>query len=169
MRRQVVDWLGSPTGRYPDRDAWLERMLEDPDPDVRAIALAAEQEWRERKRGWPIELWRLLRAGEYEQVAMSGLIAITVAAPMLIGGIFLVYFMARLLTYIVRRSWRAAAALTVVGVWIAASYGMFLLYFVAGNASLTDRDEILLAAAILWGVIAIYAGLGWGMHYAIRR
>ena len=169
VRRQIVGWLGSPRGRYPDRDAWLERMVKDPDPDVRKIALMAEQEWRARKRAWPIELWHLVRAGEYEQVAMSGLIAITVAAPVLIGGIFLIYYMARLLTYSVRRSWRAAAALVVIGVWIAAGYGMFFLYFAAGNAGLTDRGDLLLAAAILWGVIVMYAGLGWGMHYAIRR
>jgi hypothetical protein len=169
VRRHVVSWLGSPRGRYADREIWFERLATDADPDVALSALAAQQQWQGRKRAWPVELWRELRAGEYEQVGRSVVIAITVAAPVVICGIFLVYFVARLLTYAGRRSRRAVVALPVIGLWIAASYGMAWLYFIAAHAYPTELGEFLLLAAILWGVTAVYGGLGWAMHYAIRR
>jgi hypothetical protein len=49
--------------------------------------------------------------------------------PLIIGLAFFVYVIARLLTYLCQRRWRALAVLPVMGVWAAASYGMVLLYF----------------------------------------
>lgn len=169
VRRFVVSWLGKPGGRHADREVWFDRMAADPDPDVAATARAARQQWRDRGRAWPVELWRELRAGEYERVGRSAVTAMTVAAPVLICGVFLIYFMARLLTYAGRRSRRAMVALPVLGVWVAASYGMVWLYFIAAHANLSDWGELLLAAAILFGVTAAYGGLGWALHYAVRR
>jgi hypothetical protein len=39
----------------------------------------------------------------------------------------------------------------------------------AGFAGDLDAGEIAILAGILWGAIAAYGGLGWGMHYAVRR
>jgi hypothetical protein len=46
---------------------------------------------------------------------------------------------------------------------------MILLYFVAGHLGRADAREMLLLAGALWTAIALYAGLGWGMHYIVRR
>jgi hypothetical protein len=77
--------------------------------------------------------------------------------------------MARLLTYLQQRRWRAAALLPVVGAWATASYGMFVLYFAAGHIGTPDAGETAIVAGVLWGAIVAYAALGWGMHYAVRR
>ena len=53
--------------------------------------------------------------------------------------------------------------------WVAASYGMFMLYFMAGMAGDLAASKTAILASILWGAIAVYAALGWGMHYAVRR
>lgn len=47
--------------------------------------------------------------------------------------------------------------------------GMFMLYFMAGHAGNLKASETAILAAVLWGAIAVYAALGWGMHYAVRR
>jgi hypothetical protein len=59
--------------------------------------------------------------------------------------------------------------LPVLAVWSAASYGMFLLYFAAAHLKWIDPWFIAQGAAVLWAVVALYAGLGWGMHVLIRR
>lgn len=111
----------------------------------------------------------MLRAGEYGKLGISLLAYVTLAAPVLVGIGFLVYYVARLLTYLVQRRWRVAAVLPVAVVWAAASYGMFLLHFVAGHAQRLDGWETFILAAILWSAIALYAGLGWAMHFLIRQ
>jgi hypothetical protein len=136
---------------------------------VRRSAAASRQEWENRKRAWPVELWQQWQAGERRQVGMTILIFVTVATPVLIGGIFLLYYMARMLTYLHQRRWRAAVAIPVMATWAAASYGMFMLYFVAGMAGDVDAGETALLAGVLWGAIVLYAALGWGLHYAVRR
>ena len=40
---------------------------------------------------------------------------------------------------------------------------------VAGMSGNLDAGETAILVAILWGAIALYAGLGWGLHYAVRR
>jgi hypothetical protein len=32
-----------------------------------------------------------------------------------------------------------------------------------------DFVKALKVAGFLWGAVALYAGLGWGLHYAVRR
>ena len=100
---------------------------------------------------------------------MTILIAVTVATPILICGIFLLYFLARLLTYLLQRRWRAATVVAVLGAWMTASYGMIMAYFMAAHIGDADAGEIAIVAAALWGAIGAYAALGWGMHYAVRR
>lgn len=170
VRRALVGWLGTPRVQVARRDALLERALADPDPDVRRAAEAARQSWVARPRSWPLEWWALLRAGEYEKAGLRALIAVTVAAPIVVGLAFFVYFMARLLTYLYRRRWRALAAVAVMAVWAAAGYGMFMLYFMAAHAgSRLDLVKAFQLAGILWAAVALYAGLGWALHYAVRR
>jgi hypothetical protein len=91
------------------------------------------------------------------------------AAPVLFGLGFLLYCMPRFLTYVQQRRWRAVAVLPVIGVCAAAIYAMFFLYFIAGHAGNTNTRELLALGGILWGAIAVYASLGWGLHYAVRR
>ena len=169
VRRNAVSWLASPETMASQREAFIVEALNDPDPNVRRSAAATQQNWDTRDRAWPVELWRLWRAGERGKVGMRILIAVTVATPVLIGGIFLFYYMARLLTYLQQRRWRAAAVVPVMGTWAAASYGMFMLYFMAAHASNPDAGETAILAGILWGAIAVYTALGWGMHYAVRH
>jgi HEAT repeat protein len=169
VRRMAVGWLGSPRIETSQREEFIAQALNDPDPRVRASAATAQQDWGTRKRAWPIELWRLWQAGERGKVGMRVLLAVTVATPVLIGGIFLLYYMARLLTYLQQRRWRAAAVVPVMAAWAAASYGMFMLYFMAAHASNPDASETAILAGILWGAIAVYTALGWGMHYAVRH
>ena len=151
------------------RQAFIEEALKDMDPGIRRSAATAQQDWESRECAWPIDLWRLWQAGERGKVGMTILIAVTVAPPILICGIFLLYFMARLLTYLYQRRWRAAAVVPIIATWAVASYGMFMLYFMAAHASNPDAGETAILAGILWGAIAVYTALGWGMHYAVRH
>lgn len=169
VRANAVSWLGSPKTKTGSREAFLERALQDPDADVRATAATAEQSWSTRKRAWPVELWQRLRAGEHGKVGMTILIAVTVAAPVLIGAAFLLYYVARALAYLLQRRWRATAVIPVMGIWLAASYGMFMLYFIAAHAGNSDTGELLMLAGVLWLANALYGALGWGLHYAVRR
>ena len=169
VRRMAASWLGTPRVKTSRRQELIALALGDADPDVRAAAAASQQDWESRKRAWPIELWQLWRAGEYGQVGMRALVTVTVATPILICGIFLLYFVARLLTLLQQKRWRAAAVVPVVAVWAAASYGMFMLYFMAAHAGDADGGELAILTAILWSAIALYTGLGWGLHFAVRR
>jgi len=169
VRRALISWLGTPRAEIDRREALLEQALADPDPDVRRAAEAARQSWAARPRSWPLEWWALLRAGEYEKVGLRALTAVTVAAPILVCLAFLVYFVARLLVTLYARRWRAIAVLGVAAIWAAASYGMFLLYFMAAHARTVKGWEIFQLAGMLWIAVALYAALGWVLHYAVRR
>jgi len=169
VRRMAVSWLGSPKIETNQRQALIAQASNDPDPAIRASAATSQQDWESRERAWPVKLWQLWQAGESGQVGMTVLIAVTVATPILIGAIFLLYYMARLLAYLHQRRWRAAAVAPVMAAWTAASYGMFMLYFLAGMAGNRGAGETAVLAAVLWGAIGVYAALGWGMHYAVRR
>ena len=169
VRRNAVSWLSSERTRTSERQAFLEQALQDSDADVRAAAVQAQQTWQARKRSWPIELWQTWRAGEYGKVGLAILTTVTIAAPILVCIIFLLYFMARLLTYLYQRRWRVVVLIPVIAIWATASYGMFMLYFAAGHAGSLDAREIAVLAGALWGATAVYAGIGWGMHYAVRR
>jgi hypothetical protein len=169
VRRVVVSWLGSPRTEISEREALLERVLKDPDPAVRQAAAEAGQQWRSRKRNWLVELWQQWQAGEHAKVGLTVLTAVTVAAPVSIGGAFFLYFMARLLTYVYQRRWRALVVVPVLAAWAAASYGMFLLYFMAAHMRSPDAWNALQLAGVLWVVVAVYAAAGWGLHYAVRR
>ena len=169
VRRMAVSWLRSPSITSRKREAWFERAMRDPDASVRASTVASKREWDARDRAWPIELWRLWQDGERGQVGMKFLIVITVAAPIVIGFAFLLYYIARLLTHIARRQWRAAAVVPVIAIWGAASYGLFLVYFMAGHTGDLDAGEVAVVASILWGAVAVYAAVGWILHYLVRR
>jgi len=169
VRSNAVSWLALPETTASQRDVFMAKASKDPNPDVRRSAAATQENWETRDRAWPVALWRLWQAGERGQVGMSVLIAVTVVTPILICGIFLLYYMARFLTYLQQKRWRAAATVSVMAAWAAASYGMFILYFAAGFAGDLDGREIAILAGILWGAIVAYAALGWGLHYAVRR
>ena len=169
VRRMAVSWLGSPRTEADERQALIARARQDPDADVRQTAEAAQKQWESRERSWPVEWWKLWQAAEYSKLGLMGLTAVTVAAPVIIGLAFFIYFMARLLTYLYERRWRVLAVLPVMGVWAAASYGMFLLYFVAGHAGHLDGWKTFQLAGVLWLAIAFYAATGWGLHFAVRR
>ena len=128
-----MDWLNLPKTRASQRQALFEQALQDSDAGVRTIAAQAQQKWNTRKRAWPIELWQTWRAGEYGKVGLTIVTTVTIAAPIVVGIIFLLYFMARLLTYLYQRRWRAVVLIPVIVIWAAASYGMFILYFGAGH------------------------------------
>lgn len=169
VRSNVISWLGSPRTKVRQRDALIARALDDPDPNVRRAAESAGQQWATRDRAWPVEAWSMLWSGEVRKVGMQVLFGVTVGTPVLIFIVFLVYFMARLLTYLQQRRRRAAAVIPVMAAWALATYGMFMLYFVAGMAGNISTGETFALAGILWAAIAVYAALGWGMHYAVRR
>lgn len=169
VRRYAVSWLVGLNLKSDKRQALLDKAKQDSDASVREEAVAAQRKWESRPRSWPIELVQMWQAGEYAKLGMETLTYATIAAPVMIGGAFLVYYMARLLTYLYQRRWRAVAVVAVMAIWGLASYGMFMLYFVAGHASRLDTGGTLLLAGILWAVIAVYAALGWGMRYLIRR
>lgn len=170
VRANLVSWLFSPRAESNKREALLAHALADPDANVRRAAESAQRRWQERPRSWPVEAWKLWRSGEYEKLGLRALVAVTVAAPIIVGLAFLVYFMARLLTYLYQRRWRALAVIAVMAVWAAAGYGMFMLYFMAAHAGgRLDLVEVFQLAGILWAAVALYAGLGWGLHYAVRR
>jgi HEAT repeat protein len=169
VRRMAVSWLGSPRTETDERRALIARARQDPDADVRRTAEAAQEQWESRQRSWPVEWWKLLQAREYSKLGLMALTAVTVAAPVIIGLAFFIYFMARLLTYLYQRRWRTLAVLPVMGVWAAASYGMFVLYFAAGHAGHLDRWETFQLAGVLWLAIALYTAAGWGLHFAVRR
>ncbi len=169
VRRVVVSWLGSPRSSIEARQKLIDQAMQDKDPGVRQAAEAARKQWESRKRSWPVEWWKLLRSGEYSKAGLMALTAVTVAVPVVIGFAFFVYFMARLLTYLYRRRWRALAVLPVMGLWAAASYGLFMIYFIAGHAGQLDRWETFQLAGVLWLAIAVYAAIGWALHFAVRR
>jgi hypothetical protein len=169
VRGNAVTWLALPETMASQREAFIAQALDDPDPNVRRSAAATQQNWESRERAWPIKLWQQWQAGERGQVGMTVLLVVTVATPVLIGGIFVLYYMARLLTYLQQRRWRAAALVPVMATWAAAGYGLFMLFFIAAHMNNPDASETAILAGVLWGAIAVYAALGWGMHYAVRR
>ena len=169
VRRNAVLWMGTPRIQTSQRQAFITQALTDPHPDISRAAAIAKTDWESRDRSWPIELWQLWQAGEREKVGMKVLFVVTVATPILICGIFLLYYMARLLTYVYQRRGRAVAVVLVIGIWAGASYGLFMLFFVAGFAGDVDGGELAILAGVLWGSIAVYTALGWGMHYLVRR
>ncbi len=169
VRRIAVGWLGTPTIQSARRHTFITQALQDNDHGVRVAAESALKRWNGRERPWPIKLWQMWQAGDVEKFWVSILIMVTVATPILIGGAFLLYFVARLLTYLQQRRWRAAGALGVVGIWGAASYGLFVLYFFAALAGDVQGAELAMLSGVLWGAIAAYTALGWGMHYLVRR
>jgi len=169
VRRSVAGWLGSPKTKTAEREALLARALGDPEAEVRRSAAAAQKQWEARERSWPVKMWNLWQAGEHAKVGLQALTAVTIAAPVLVGFAYFIYFMARLLTYLFERRWRALAVLAVMAAWAAASYGMFLLYFMAGHAGRLDAWQALQLAGLLWLAITLYAAAGWGLHYAVRR
>ena len=169
VRRTAAGWLGSPRIATDRRATLLAELQRDPDKSVRRAAFTAQQEWDSRHRAWPFQLWSLWRKGEYATLGLRVLTAVTVAAPVVIGGAFLLYYVARLMTYLYQRRWRALAVVAVLGVWLASSYGMFWLYFAAAHAGHLDTGELLQLAGILWLVVGMYGGVGWGMHYLVRR
>jgi len=169
VRRMAAGWLGSPRVQTSRRQEFIAQALDDPDPAVRASAAAANKDWGSRKRSWAVTLWQDWQAGERKKVGMTILIAVTVATPILICGIFLLYYLARLLAYLLQRRWRVVAVVVVLSAWVTASYGMIMLYFMAAHIGDADTSEIAIVAAALWGAIGAYTALGWGMHYAVRR
>lgn len=169
VRSSAVSWVALPGTKASQRATLITEALNDPDPRVRQSAADAQQSWDTRERAWPIKLWQLWQKGERGQVGLTVLIAVTAATPVLIGWIFLLYFMARLLTYLQQRRWRAAATVPVMATWALASYGMFALYFGAAHMVNPDAGEIAILASVLWGAIVAYTALGWGLHYAVRR
>ena len=44
-----------------------------------------------------------------------------------------------------------------------------MLYFAAAHISTPDAGETAIMAGVLWGAVAVYTALGWGMRYAVRR
>ena len=169
VRANVVSWLGSPKTKTRRREEFIERATRDADPDVRATAASSKADFESRQRAWPIETWQMLRDGEYGEVGMRILLVVTIATPVLICAVFLIYFMARLLTYVQQRRARAIATVAVMLAWVAASYGLGMLFFVAGMAGDLDAGETAALAGILWGAIAAYGALGWGLHFWVRR
>ncbi|MFW2404875.1 MAG: HEAT repeat domain-containing protein [Gammaproteobacteria bacterium] len=169
VRANVVGWLGSPKTKTRRRDEFIERGSHDANPDVRAAAASAKVNFESRKRAWPIETWQLLRDGEFGEFGLRILLVLTIGTPVLICASFLIYFMARLLTYLRERRARAIATAGVMLVWVAASYGLGMLFFLAGLSGATDTGDQAIVTAIIWGVIAIYAALGWGLHFLVRR
>jgi HEAT repeat protein len=169
VRSVAAGWLASPRTGIDDREALLARAQRDSDSNVRRSAEGALKQWQSRERSWPVTLWKLWQEGEHTKAGLMALTAVTIAAPVLVGFVYLIYFMARLLTYLFERRWRALAVLPVMAAWAAASYGMFLLYFMAGHASRLDAWQTFQLAGVLWLAIALYAAAGWGLHYAVRR
>ena len=169
VRQIIISWLYTPQTNADLHAELFEQARQDPDADVRLTAVQAEQKWHARKRAWPVELWQTWQAGGYGKVGLTVLTTVTVATPILIGLVFLIYFTARLLTYLYQRRWRALAMVPVMAIWATASYGMFMLYFAAGHAGNVDTGEMAVLVGALWGASAVYAGVGWGMHYAVRR
>ena len=169
VRANVADSLGSARTQTRRRAAYFEQALADPDPGVRASAERAQQRWRARERSWLSRIGRDIAAGEIGAAGRRILFVSTVAAPVVVGGSFLLYFAARFVAYVLQRRWRALAVLPVVALWLAASYGMFLLYFMAGHAGNVDGRELAIIAGILWGGVLAYGAFGWGLHYAVRR
>jgi len=170
VRQSAAGGLASAKSSYADRQSLIEQALRDPVDSVRATAAAAQKEWEaQRDTAWPRQALQMLRDGEFGKLEMAALTYLTIAAPIVVGCAFLVYYVARLLTYAFQRRKRALAVLPVMAVWSAASYGMFMLYFVAGHMRWNDPWSITVGAAILWAAVALYAGLGWGMHVLIRR
>lgn len=169
VRSNAASWLSYAREPSEKRQALHDRALQDPNPDVRQSALAAQQAMGALQRTLPAEIRRLWQRAEHGQVHMKILVAVTVVMPILIGGIFLVYFVVRLVTYLQQRRWRFVAAIPVVAAWTAASYGLYLLYIAAGRTAGLDGDGIVDLAEFLWVMIGAYAALGWLMHYAVRR
>lgn len=169
VRSSAARWRTNPRLQTGPRQAFIAEALEDLNQDIRRSAAAAQEALNMRERDWPTALWQLWRTVERNKVGLRTLIAVTVATPILIGGLFLLYYMARLLAYLRQRRWRAAAAVPVMATWAAASSGMFLLYFAVGHAGDLDPNGIIILTSVLWVGIACYATLGWGMHFAVRR
>ncbi len=169
VRRGAANWIAASDIGSGQKKALFAKLQQDADEAVREAAASSRRAWQASQRNWFDRLIEYWQSGEYARFGIILLTYATIAAPIALCGLFLIYFTARFLTYLYQRRWRALAVLPVVGAWAAASYAMFMLYFMAGHAGNLDTMETLQLAGILWIAILAYSALGWGMHFAVRR
>ncbi len=91
----------------------------------------------------------------------------------LVAAAFAIYYMLRIIVYISERRSRALAAGGVMLVWVALTCGMVWLFifgaFSFGHNYLVPIRQQLFIDLVMGGSLLLYAGLGWAMHYLVRR
>ncbi|MFT4564965.1 MAG: HEAT repeat protein [Gammaproteobacteria bacterium] len=169
VRKNIVYWLFSEKTKTRHRQDLIELTLQDTDQSVREAALLEQKKSRSRQSPWWSEIAREWQTGEHTRAALAIATLVTLAAPVFVGGGFLLYFAARFLTYLRQRRWRAVAIVPIVTIWCAACYGMFLLYFIAGHSGNTDVGETAQLIALLWLALGVFTLLGFGLRFFVRR
>jgi hypothetical protein len=153
VRGSAVGWLAGPNRITDRRQALLDKAKRDPDAWVRQIAIETERQLATRQsEGWTARLVAMWQAGEYGKLGLTVLTYVTIAAPVLVGGTFLLYYMARMLAYASQKRWRARPSSR---------------SWPSGGPPATACSCFISCSVM--PAIAVYAALGWGMHYLIRR
>ena len=159
VRQSVFSWVGYPGTKSNIQETLFAKAQQDPNEAVRTAAAKAQKKLKPRSR----------QSRSLKKHILSILAYVTMVVPIIVGGVFLLYYVARLLTYIGQKRRRAIAVIPVIMLWATASLGMFTLYFIAAYSSRSNTLETLQLTGILWVAILVYTALGWGMHYFVRR
>jgi hypothetical protein len=169
VRSKISPSLFSERLKISRRQDLIDLALRDPDQSVRDAVLHEQEKSRSRESAWWSGIVRQWRSGEYTRSAMAVATLITIAAPVLIGASFLLYFAARFSTYLRQRRWRAVAIIPLAGISCAACYGMFLLYFIAGYTGDGDVGKTAQLIGLLWLAIGAFTLLGFALRVFVRR
>lgn len=158
----------------PLEDKGIEKLIEQhthaENPDVRRSAERTLAQYRKR----PPSVWERFIASA-KDVKHHGLRLYWLLAGIgvLVAAAFAVYYMLRIVVYVSERRSRALAAGGVMLAWVVLTYGMVYLFVVGafsfGHNYLVPIRQQLLIDLVMGGSLLVYAGLGWAMHYLIRR
>ncbi|MFQ5936961.1 MAG: hypothetical protein ACE5LB_11210 [Acidiferrobacterales bacterium] len=158
----------------PLEDQRIERLIERHthavDAEVRRSAERTLAKYRER----PPSLWQrfIVSAKDVKHHGLR-LYWLLAGIGVLVAAAFAIYYMLRIIVYINERRLRALTAGGVMLVWIAMTYGMVYSFIVGafafGHNFLVSIPQQLLIDLVMGGSLLVYAGLGWAMHYLIRR
>ncbi len=170
----VTATLDSLRRHAPLEDERIERLIEQHartgNAGVRRSAELTLAQYRRK----PPSAWERLIAST-KDVRHHGLRVYWFLAGIgiLIAAAFAVYYMLRIIVYVGEHRSRALTAGGVMLVWVALTCGMVYLFvvgiFAFGHNYLVPVRQQLLIDLVIGGALLVYAGLGWAMHYLIRR
>ncbi len=162
-RRSLLRALGSSRVPMPGLEGAIDGLRQAEDPETAALARTL---WE--RDHLPAEVPKRA-SGWLGGAAFTGLVGL----PIALCACFAVYYLARLLTYVGARRWRALLAIGVLALWAGLStvlgWSIFAFALGLGHGHRLSGLESAAVLGIYLGVLAVYGSVGWLLHYPVRR